>query len=181
MVRTAARPQGLEALTIREVIQLTLANSLLLFAVRAFFAMVVCGRFAMIEHPASPEDISERWLATIWRLYIVEVLQKHPWVQTTTILQGYYGAKNPKPTTLMFSCGNSISVTDLLRKHRATSVLPKALQMGRCGDEYATASLKNYAGGLCRAIALTLERWILTNLESDFVGLTSLIRTISDS
>ena len=147
VVRLANCPYGIESLKVREVQQLLLANTLLLFAIQAFFAMVLCGRFAMIEHPATPSDPSERWLASIWKFYIVEAVRKHPWVQTVTVFQGRYGSKSPKPTTLMFSCGSGISVEALLKQCRTTQQLPKALVMGRSGGEYTTASLKNYPGG----------------------------------
>ena len=168
VVRLAQCPYGIASLTVREVQQLLLANTLLLFALQAFFAMVLCGRFAMIEHPATPSDPSERWLASIWKLYIVEALRKHPWVQTATIFQGHYGAKSPKPTTLMFACGSGISVDALLKECRTTQQLPKALKMGRSGGEYTTASLKNYPEGLCRALAFLLENWLAYHVPTDF-------------
>lgn len=168
VVRLANCPYGIESLKVREVQQLLLANTLLLFAIQAFFAMVLCGRFAMIEHPATPSDPSERWLASIWKLYIVEAVRKHPWVQTVTVFQGHYGSKSPKPTTLMFSCGSGISVEALLKQCRTTQQLPKALVMGRSGGEYTTASLKNYPGGLCRDLAFVLESWLAYHISTDF-------------
>ena len=160
ILRVAERPQGLPSLRLREVEQLLLANGLLLFVLRAFLEMILMHRFAMIEHPAEPQDESERWIASIWRLYVVECLQRHPWVQQVTIAQGYFGAKSPKPTTLLYGCGNKFSAELLLRQCQTVSTLPKALEMGRCGTEFATASLKNYPKDLCVAMSVVLQKWL---------------------
>ena len=163
-IRSAARPLGLTSLRPREVLQLRLANCLLMFTLSAFLEMTLLGRFAMIEHPACPSDEGERWIASIWRLYVVQVLQNHPWVQCVNIMQGHYGAKSPKPTTLLFAIGRDIDVSRELLERRTSQTLPKALKMGRTGkgEEFATASLKNYPSGLCRALAGILNKWILT-------------------
>ena len=165
LLRLAEQPLGLPALTTREVQQLQLANRLLLFVLSAFLEMVLLCRFAMIEHPASPEEAGEEWLPSIWKLYVTQCLASHPWVQQIQIAQGWYGAKSPKPTTLLFGCGRDLPVERILQEGRTHS-MPKALQMGREGGEYSTAALKNYPSSLCRAMATVLERWLSHYMES---------------
>ena len=160
VLRVAESPQGLPSLKLREVEQLKLANSLLLFVLRAFLEMILIHRFAMIEHPAEPQDATERWIASIWRLYVVECLQRHGWVQRITLYQGHFGAKSPKPTTLLYGCGNQFSAELLMQQRQTVATLPKALEMGRCGTEFATASLKNYPKDLCVAMSVVLQTWL---------------------
>ena len=173
VLRTAARPQGLVSLCCREIEQLLLANALLLFTLLAFLEMLIIGKFAMVEHPSMPTDSSEIWLPSIWRLFVVRCLQAHPGTQTVLIHQGYFGAKSPKPTTLMFSCDGSLSVSDVLWERRTQQTLPQALRMGKQNGEYATASLKNYPTGLCRALSYTLSQWLTTHAKHSDVVLPS--------
>ena len=169
IIRSSERPLGLPALKPREVLQLKLANCLLLFALSAFFEMARIGRFAMLEHPSCPTDEGERWISSIWRLYVVKALQRHPWVQTAHIMQGHFGAASPKPTTLLFAMGQCFDVVEALRAGRTTQQLPKALAMGKTGKggEFATASLKNYPSGLCGALSGVLHRWICCFVTDD--------------
>lgn len=171
VIRNATNPQGLSALRPREVLQLKLANCLLCFALQAFLEMCILGRFAMLEHPACPSQEGEGWLASIWRLYVVQVVQLHPWTQLTTIMQGHYGAVSPKPTTLLFALGQCFDVEKALYARRVTHTLPKALVMGKGGDggEYSTSALKNYPPGLCRALSGILEQWMGMYVQHHFV------------
>ncbi len=150
-----------------------MANALLLFTLQAFLEMLLIGKFGMVEHPSSPTDSSEMWLPSIWKLFVVRCLQAHPGVQTVLIHQGFYGAKSPKPTTLMFSCDGSLSISDVLWECRTQSKLPQALRMGKQNGEYATASLKNYPTGLCRALSYTLSRWLKTHAKHSEFSLPS--------
>ena len=165
MIRLASRPQGLASLRVREASQVLLANILLLYTLTAFFEMLLMGKFAMVEHPATPDGEEERWLPSIWRLLITRYLRCHPGVQSALIFQGFYRAKSPKPTLLMFACGNKIRVENILTDNRVTSRLPRSLKMGMVDGEYATASLKNYPSGLCRALAQVLQQWLFLHVK----------------
>ena len=167
LLRLASRPQGLQSLRNRELSQLLLANSLLLFVIRAYLEMLLQGKFAMLEHPAEPAIEEERYLPSIWKLYVLQVLGKHPMSQLVTVFQGHFNACSPKPTSLLFGCGQNISATSILEKSRTQSVLPKALQMGRQNGEYATAALKNYPAAMCGALARVLEEWLRTSFDQN--------------
>ena len=62
LLRLASRPQRLQSLRNRELLQLLLANSILLFVIRACLEMLLQGKFAMLEHPAEPDIEEERYL-----------------------------------------------------------------------------------------------------------------------
>ena len=160
VIRVAERPQGLMSLRIREVNQLILANVLLLFTMSAFLEILLIGKFGMVEHPAAPTDPREKWLPSIWKLFVVQCLQAHPGTRSVVVQQGYYGARSPKPTCLMFACGEGIDVEEILWRNRTCNSLPQALQMGKVNGEFATAALKNYPPDLCSAISSVLEEWI---------------------
>ena len=155
-------------MTIKEMSQTILGNVLLCFVMRAFILMVKRQRFAMVEHLTETQSPSEQWLGSIWRLFLTRVLLHHESVTKAEIFQGWFGAKAPKPTTLLFTAGPRIDVAGILRKMQTTDVLPKGLSMGYDSEakEYSTASLKNYPGGLCAAIKTIAQEWLDLYLPS---------------
>ena len=157
IIRTREQPHGLEALRIREVVQALTANALLLFTMEVFVWMTVLHRLMVIEHPAEPDAADEHWLASIWRLKAMQILERHPSTQLVRLLQGRFGGKSPKPTHLMIVAGD-LPVSEILHRFATTS-LPAALQMGTCGREFATASLKEYPPLLCQGLADVVEHW----------------------
>ena len=162
MVRTEEAPEGLFAMTAPEQQQVLLGNRLLCFIMLAFVHMLRISRFAMVEHPASSAAASEAWLASIWFLFLTKVNQANEFVWKVDIYQGLFGAKSPKPTSLLFSVGPSIDVRAILEKGQTVEEMPRQLEMGwdRQAGEYQTASLKNYPGGLCAAISCVCQQWL---------------------
>ena len=99
LLRTAARPQGLEELRHREILQVITANKLLHFALQIFLAMLMTARLAVLEHPGEPDHPSERWLASIWKLWVTRALAAHHSVQLAKVYQGYYkGSRRSRHT-----------------------------------------------------------------------------------
>ena len=162
VVRTEEAPEGLFAMTAPEQQQVLLGNRLLCFIMLAFVHMLRISRFAMVEHPASSAAASEAWLASIWKLFLTKVFQANEFVWKVDIYQGLFGAKSPKPTSLLFSVGPSIDVRAILEKGQTVEEMPRQLEMGwdRQAGEYQTASLKNYPGGLCAAISCVCQQWL---------------------
>ena len=162
VLRTAEVPEGLFTMTVAEQQQALLGNRLLCFIMLAFVHMLRISRFAMVEHPSSSAADSEAWLASIWKLFLTEVLLANEFVRRIDIFQGLYGARSPKPTSLLFCVGPNLDVQSTLDQGQTVSEMPKHLEMGwdRKAGEYATASLKNYPGGLCAAISKVCQQWL---------------------
>lgn len=45
--------------------------------------MTMMSQLALLEHPATPELLTEQWLSSIWRLWVAKVLAAHGAVQLT--------------------------------------------------------------------------------------------------
>lgn len=145
LVRTAERPQGLQELRYKEILQVITANRLLNFALQIFLAMVMTARLAVLEHPGEPDHPDEQWLASIWKLWVTRALVAHPFVQLAKVYQGYYNGKSPKPTFLMVAMGPDLCAQSILDAWRTTSTL--------------TAALKNYPKDFCMALSALADEW----------------------
>eukprot|EP00438_Fugacium_kawagutii_P026052 Skav224814 [mRNA] locus=scaffold21:91531:97434:- [translate_table: standard] len=164
-LRSASSPWALASLLLRELRQVYVANGLLHFSVAAFLIMALLGRFAMLEHPAPPDQEQHPQAPTIWRLSPLEALTKLPGVRRNHIYQGYHGAKSPKPTSLLVSHGPDLE--PFSKPFRVRSTLPPPLKMGRIeGGEYATASLKEYPPSLNELIAHAFKFWLTEAVQS---------------
>ena len=167
VIRSQAFPQGLPALKIKELWQIQLANRLLLFTISLFNVLLHLRRMMVVEHPAEATGSEEGWLASIWKLYCVRQLAAHQDVQQIEILQGRFGGKSPKPTTLLVLCGRHIDVVEHFKQAESTTSLPSPLRMGWNEErrEFETAGLKNYPPNLCLALAKLAEKWLATYVD----------------
>ena len=114
--------------------------------------MTMMSQLALLEHPATPELLTEEWLPSIWRLWVAKVLAAHGAVQLTRVYQGYYNGLPPKPTNRLISIGPDINAQEFLDARRTRDTLPPALSMTK-GEEHYTAVLKNYPKDFCTALA----------------------------
>ena len=171
VLRTRETPQGLPSLRLRELRQVSVANILLLFTLEVFCLMVSIHRVMVVEHPAEPGASDETWMASIWRLLVTRILAAHPASHSVTVLQGRYGGASPKPTQLLVAAGD-IQVEHILKQYALTE-LPPALVMGFKGQEYATASLKEYPALLCQGLSAIVETWCRKYYQSPSVGSSS--------
>ena len=115
-----------------------------------------------MEHPASPSQPHESWMASIWKMYITRCLRNHPDVIQVEILQGRYGGLSPKPTSLLILCGAGIDAQSHLETFATSDEVPAALKMGWDDQhkEYATAGLKTYPEALCHGLADLAGLWM---------------------
>ena len=116
---------GLPQLRLKELRQVTVANNLWGSTWRLFSACLCSGAPFIVEHPADPGEIDA---PSMWRIPTVAWLRSFQGVQAPTILQGYYGAISPKPTTFMI-CNARCNASQVLREARTRVSLPAALQM----------------------------------------------------
>lgn len=89
VVRTGARPHGLDNLTKKEALQVSLGSDLLGVAIRLMFAAIVSGAIGVLEHPENDPD--DPLAASIWRLIVMRWLQRFANCLVVRVLQGHYG------------------------------------------------------------------------------------------
>lgn len=102
-IRTIHCLRGLQRLTFKELAQILVGNGLLGATILLALVQFHYGNFMLVEHPSEPTDLHA---ASIWRIAIVQLLERFEGVQRCRVWQGHYGAKSPKPTDiLVYPCG----------------------------------------------------------------------------
>ena len=150
VVRSMARPMGLLGLTMKEHDQVAFGSRLLGIMLRLMVVALFEGKTAILEHPA--EDLNNHNQVCIWRLPVVQTLLRFDQCRRIRVLQGYYGAKSPKPTELL--CMNVAENAEQLLLSGRTTPLPKTISIGK-GEhgEWLTTSLKEYPKDFCEVLA----------------------------
>ena len=146
---------GLATLKLRELRQILTGNALLHLALLMAAAQLLAGNITITEHPSEAAPKPEGQPPSIWKLPVMKIMLAHNHMGLYHLYQGLYGAVSPKPTTLLIGCHPSMRTQfeQCLDKARTTTIMPKPLVMGKTHSGYATAPLKRYPVGLCRAIA----------------------------
>eukprot|EP00438_Fugacium_kawagutii_P031296 Skav201234 [mRNA] locus=scaffold4162:233341:238470:+ [translate_table: standard] len=160
-LRSSGTPWALLSLLLREARQVYTANSLLMFSVASYLILWMLGRFAMLEHPAPPDQEQFPEAPSIWRLSPLVLLAALPGSHRHHIYQGYHGARSPKPTCLLTAHGPNIE--SFSRPFRTRETLPPPLQMGKVANrpgEYATAALKEYPPSMNEFISHSFRWWL---------------------
>ena len=144
VLRIPESPWGLPSLSLRELRQLRIGNDLMGFMLEALITLWCFGGCAVLEHPAAP--LSEASVS-IWRTPILALLMSLPGIELITLAQGLWGAKSPKPTSLLI-----VHLPDLreaLRKWQVAKDLPKGASIGRDSFGFwSTSVLKAYPPAL---------------------------------
>ena len=113
-------------------------------------------RVGVLEHPA-PRDPG--LFPCIWGVAAFKHLERLSNIKSIDILQGYYGAKSPKPTRLAI-CGHD-DPAQFLYAFRSTNILPPPLKMGRQKDTgFSTSALKEYPSAMARGLAMFAGSWM---------------------
>jgi len=149
VLRTAEHPWGKESLSLREVKQVRVGNELMGFQLEAVTDLYCTGGVAITEHPAAPKNEDS---VSIWRTPLVALLQALPRCQLLTLAQGLWGAKSPKPTSLLVL--NAPNLVQILRMWQMAQNVPNSSSIGR--DEtgnWSTSALKEYPPALNAALA----------------------------
>ena len=129
-----------------------MGNELLCFAILVIIELILVNGFALLEHPAEPED---QQAASIWRLPILRALSELPQVQIIRFAQGLMGSASAKPTNILTL--NIPGLLSLLHANRVRTELPKVCSIGRDHlGRWKTTALKEYAPALCRCLASAL-------------------------
>ena len=162
-------------LRIRELRQTCVGNRLLQFSLLMMAAHCVTNTLGLLEHPAAPPARKAGIPPSIWRLPIVQLMRRHCNITLTHLKQGYYGAKAPKPTTLMLVAPPRVrpAMLRVLHEGKTANKLPPPLKMERTSKGFSTMPLKRYPVGLCQAMARTLQTGISVapQLSYEFDGI----------
>ena len=140
VVRSGTDLWGLDSLSLRELDQVMMGNTLLCFALGSLLRVAFRGGTGALEHPKDPEEPS---LPSIWRLPFVQWLQSLPGFEVIHFSQGLLGASSMKPTSLL--CLNLPSIRQSLVQHGLSPDLPKGAAIGKLATgQWATCHLKEY-------------------------------------
>eukprot|EP00435_Cladocopium_sp_Y103_P027077 s1060_g6.t1 len=146
-VRSAEALFGLTSLSLRELLQVTTGNDLLLFSLDLLVCLAIAGGCGVLEHPSEP---TEQDRPSIWKLAFVQLLMQLPGFDSFTFAQGLLGARTPKPTRLLTV--NMPSLPSFIHRHRICPDLPRRAAIGQLDDAtWATTGLKEYPPALNRA------------------------------
>ena len=150
---------GLPILKLRELRQILTGNCLLHLALLMAAAQAVAGNLSFVEHPSEGEPRAQGTPPCIWKLPVMKVMLQHPCMWLHHLFQGLYGARSPKPTTLLIVCDPSrkAHIEQVLEVGRTTCTMPPPLRMSRTATGYSTAPLKRYPIGFCRALARAIH------------------------
>ena len=148
-VRRRGFPYGLHNLTYKEHRQVTVGSMLLGISFRLMLLSLLFGATGVLEHPADGDTHQNS--PSIWRLEITRYLCRFRNCQKVTIMQGHYGGKACKPTSLLIA--NGATDNDALLHSLRTTALPKYAAIGRHEDgSWRTSELKQYPADFCKAI-----------------------------
>ena len=165
IIRTLQEIWGMSSLSLRELAQVKVGNLLMGFQLVAMAALSCTGGVAVLEHPATPPEPEA---ASIWRTPIMQLLLQLPGFEMITLAQGLWGAQTAKPTTLAIL--NAPELRGELHAGMVTKDLPGGMSIGRdATGQWATAKLKEYPPGLCRALARGILKAV-QKLAPDFAS-----------
>ena len=172
VLRTAEQPWGKEALRLKELLQLSVGNSLMGFQLEAVVELFCVGGIALTEHPAPPKAEQS---VSIWRTPILRLLLGLPGFELHNLAQGLWGAKSPKPTSLLVLNAPGIQY-DLLQ-WQVTKDVPVQTSIGvDLAGGWSTAALKEYPPALNRALAQGLDKALRRCAIDDTVQISQAFR-----
>eukprot|EP00438_Fugacium_kawagutii_P027660 Skav229849 [mRNA] locus=scaffold2033:357256:358266:+ [translate_table: standard] len=96
-VRSRDDPLALDQLTAQELRQVSVANCLLMIAIRLFLACAMQGVPCVCEHPREPSAAHK---PSIWRLPWLIHMEAEGILRRHAIQQAYFGSPSSKPTNL---------------------------------------------------------------------------------
>ena len=140
-LRSAAETWGLEGLSQREYLQLSIGNILLKCAATLAVESARCGVSGIVEHPDTPSAADR---PSIWRLPIFKRLLKHSGAHQFSFKQGPLGQASPKPTR--FHATYLPRLRAYINTFSSEHFKPKPVELGTIEENglFATTKLKTY-------------------------------------
>ena len=130
---------GISGLTLRELEQIDIGNSLLLRGLWLCVPIALSSGAVILEHPAPPYQADR---PSIWRTGIVNLLLREGWLfRRHTFRQWRFGASGNKPTTLLYAHFRVPDALDLYVLDHLS--MPEQSLIGRTIDgSFRTAAAK---------------------------------------
>ena len=114
------------------------------FQFEAVVELFCVGGIALTEHPAPPEADAS---ISIWKTPIIALLKGLPGIELIQLSQGLWGAKSPKPTSLLAL--NMPDILSDLRVWQVTKEVPASSSICvNSAGHWSTAALKEYPPAL---------------------------------
>ena len=141
---------GLPGLSHRELLQVSVGNSLLLKGLQLCVPVAAKGGAVVLEHPAPPLQQEH---PSIWRTGIVRLLSgRCKFLRQYTFQQWRHGAAGIKPTTLLFA--NAEIPRAFIDRERRDLPRPTAHLIGTDNQgQFRTSYAKEYPEGMCLCLA----------------------------
>eukprot|EP00438_Fugacium_kawagutii_P006832 Skav227855 [mRNA] locus=scaffold383:56585:58651:- [translate_table: standard] len=161
-VRDECNPWGLLSLGVKELQSVLFGNCLMLFVIRAFYALAAANGVGLFEHPDPPASSSH---PSIWKVPIVAALSRCPGVHLHRVNQGLFGSESMKPTGIL-----ALNLPSFAHDLATWTITKQSWSEQSWGQteagHYRSARLKEYPPSLCGAMASALLT-SLTALPTD--------------
>ena len=153
---------GLPKLSLRELEQISVGNSLLLKGLWLCAPVALHGGAVLLEHPAPAFDMDK---PSIWRTGVIRLLLREGWLfRRTTFKQGHFGAIGSKPTTLLYA---NNEIPSILAEFAQPLPAQQAglIEIDHEGN-FRTMKAKEYPSQLCSCFAIAFWRHLQTKAWS---------------
>ena len=144
---------GLEGLSLHELEQISVGNSLLLRGLWLCLPVALSGGAVLLEHPAPPFQEDR---PAVWRTSAFVLLLREGWLfRRRTFQQWQYGSSGVKPTTVLYANTDLPAALSAYAQRHLSK--PEQVLIGKSSDgSYRTAVAKEYPGQLCACFAYSI-------------------------
>jgi hypothetical protein len=158
-LRSAAECWGIQGLSLAELQQIGVSNTLLLRGLWLCLPVAMTGGAVLLEHPAPATQMDR---PAIWRTSLVLLYLREGWLfRRHTFKQGAFGAPGVKPTSLLYANNQIGNVLDEFAQPCNLDHLELLVGRDELG-RFRTSRAKEYPDLLCRCFAISFWRHIGT-------------------
>ena len=131
------------------------------FCLRAVLLQALSGGFSWLEHPRNPHKGGTRHTKapSIWMTQIVRWFEETNLFVFLDVLQGFFGADSPKPTTLMLS-GVELTKAQHCEQQMRSAACATGSNIGLKEGKWRTSHLKEYPPQFCSFGAQLFRLWL---------------------
>ena len=156
-LRSSTTCWGITGLSLREMMQIDVGNTLLLRGLWLCLPVALTGGAVLLEHPAPPYQMDR---PSIWRTSVVLLFLREGWLfRRHTFKQGAFGAYGVKPTSVLYANNSIGCVLDEFAQTFDPCALDPLVGRDESG-RFRTAKAKEYPDLLCHCFAVSFWRHI---------------------